>query len=304
MELTTWEQISGVWRPLYGGFHDHGISIEWHDFRLRDPLAWSKSFHSGSLEICLNFAGAAKLELKEKTFYLESEQIVIYVSRDGQPKAVRSAESMHRFITVEISPAYLRQKFAAMPDSLKPEIRRFIEQPDHFEPWIEVLQLPSAFLALRLQLLEPPVGSAAHDLWYQGKILEILAQTIFLPDKTVELFCHRHLRINKERIERIKYILERDLVNPPSLAMLANEVECNPFYLSRLFTQEVGASIPKYLRLKRIERAGEILIEGKMNVTDAAMAVGYSSLSAFYRAFAEIKGVLPGEYPSKKKSKR
>jgi AraC-like DNA-binding protein len=55
--------------------------------------------------------------------------------------------------------------------------------------------------------------------------------------------------------------------------------------------------IPKYIRLKRIEKAGELLRSGKMNVTEAAMAVGYSSLSAFNKAFVEQMGCCPGLYP-------
>lgn len=56
-------------------------------------------------------------------------------------------------------------------------------------------------------------------------------------------------------------------------------------------------SIPRYLRTKRIDRAAELLRSGKANVTEAAMAVGYSSLSAFNKAFVEQMGCCPGLYP-------
>jgi AraC-like DNA-binding protein len=56
-------------------------------------------------------------------------------------------------------------------------------------------------------------------------------------------------------------------------------------------------SMPKFLRTRRIERAAELLRTGKMNVTEAAFAVGYASLSAFNRAFVEQMGCCPGLYP-------
>ena len=79
--------------------------------------------------------------------------------------------------------------------------------------------------------------------------------------------------------------------------MLAKEVECSTFHLSRIFAEEAGMSIPRFLRTKRIERAAEFLKARKMNVTDAAMAVGYSSLSSFNKAFVEQIGCCPGLYP-------
>jgi AraC-like DNA-binding protein len=79
--------------------------------------------------------------------------------------------------------------------------------------------------------------------------------------------------------------------------MLSQEVGCSTFYLSRVFAQETGASIPKFLRMKRIEKAAELIKTGRMNVTEAAFAVGYSSLSAFTKAFVEQMGCCPGLYP-------
>ncbi len=98
----------------------------------------------------------------------------------------------------------------------------------------------------------------------------------------------------------MRYLIERDLENPPSLDMLAQEVGCSSFYLSRVFAQETGAGIPKFLRLKRMEKAADLLRTGRANVTEAAVAVGYASLSAFNKAFVELFGCCPGLYPHAK----
>jgi len=97
-----------------------------------------------------------------------------------------------------------------------------------------------------------------------------------------------------------KELLARDLANPPMLEMIGQEVGCSPFYLSRIFSREVGLTIPQYLRNLRMERAAELLRTGRYNVTEAATEVGYSSLSHFSKAFCETIGCCPVFYPAAK----
>jgi AraC-like DNA-binding protein len=48
-----------------------------------------------------------------------------------------------------------------------------------------------------------------------------------------------------------------------------------------------------------MERAADLLRTGQCNVTEAAMTVGYNSLSHFSAAFHETFGCCPGLYPLK-----
>ncbi len=303
LEPAVWEQVEGVWRPLYGGFAKEGVSVEWHDFRVDVPMDWSQSFHQSSLEICLNYTGLAQLGVGSKPYKLGPEQVALYTARDSVLPATREADSMHRFVTLEFSVDYLRRNLENVQQALIPGVRRFLENPAQFDPWIQISNLPAALLSIRQSLLAPPVPQQAMGTWYQSKILEVLALTVFRQDTPEELFCERHKRINRERVDRVRYLLQRDFENPPSLDMLAKEVNCSPFYLSRLFVEETGLSLPKFLRLQRVEKAAELMTDGGMSVTDAAMAVGYSSLSAFHKAFVERHGVSPSQYGVKKGKK-
>jgi AraC-like DNA-binding protein len=296
-EQGAWAQIEGTWHPLHGSFPEQGLSVEWHDFRVEHDLDWGRSFHPGSLEICLNFSGAGTLQDGEVQRAIGPNQVAIYTLQNWRLKARRSANSLHRFLTIELSPGFLRTHFGAELEKLKLPIRHFVEQGAKAPPYLEIRAMPASLLASRVQFVEPPVPELARRTWYLGRVLEILAQTVFLEENPDELFCHKHQRTNRERVERVRYLVERDLTNPPSLEMLADEVGCSTFYLSRIFAQESGASIPKFLRMKRIEKAAELLRTGKANVTEAAFTVGYSSLSAFNKAFVEQMGCCPGLYP-------
>jgi AraC-like DNA-binding protein len=113
------------------------------------------------------------------------------------------------------------------------------------------------------------------------------------------LFCTRQQRAACERAGRVREILSKCLADPPSLEELGRLVGCSAFYLSRQFSEATGLTIQQFLRQARLEHAAELLRTGKSNVTEAALAVGYNSLSHFSAAFREMFGCCPGLYPLK-----
>jgi AraC-like DNA-binding protein len=167
----------------------------------------------------------------------------------------------------------------------------------------ESTRLTSEHQQLVMSFRRPPVYAAAQKLWYQAKALEVAASMFFRPVPGEELFCERYKRLSQERVERVIGVLKDCLANPPSLEELGRRVGCSPFHLSRLFTAQVGKSIWSYLRDLRMERAAELLTEGKLNVTETSLEVGYSSLSHFTVAFRETFGCCPGLFPLQSRRK-
>lgn len=296
-EYGAWKAIDGTWRRLHTNARAN-FGVEWHDFRLARDLDWGRTFHPGTLEVCLNFSGTGTLRDSGTERTIGPGQVAVYTVREGDLRAMRRADSLHRFLTLELLPGFLHAHFDADElAKLTPAAQRFAESDGEAASSLRIGAMPAALLAARTQFVEPPVPGPARNTWYLARVLEILAQTIFPEEDPAELFCKRHQRCNRERIERARFLIERDLENSPTLEMLAREVGCSPFYLSRLFAQETGASIPKFLRLKRLEKAAELLRTGRANVTEAAFAVGYASLRAFDKAFLDHFGCCPGLYP-------
>jgi AraC-like DNA-binding protein len=95
------------------------------------------------------------------------------------------------------------------------------------------------------------------------------------------------------RILAIKHRLETDFSTPPGLAALAQSIGLNRHSLCREFKRETGLTISQYLQLQRVEAAERLLLTGKWSVTEAALEVGYNSLSAFSRAYLSLKGHCP-----------
>lgn len=296
-ENGTWTFAPEGWGQLHGSFPQQGISIEWHDFESKADIPWEKSFHDDSIEICLNLTGNAKISRQGKELELREKSVAFYSWRGDGLKATRLKEEKHSFLTVEISKEYLKNCLPEKSPGLCAMARSFLSSrySSQFSP--ETRPLNYFFQSFVEDLRTPPVPELAKPIWYQSKILELAAKLFFDEQPVEELFCARQKRVAQERVDKIKSQLSQALDEPLCLQSLSKSVGCSPFYLSRTFSQQTGTTIPKFLRQIRIEKAAELLRTGKFNVTEAAMEVGYSSLSHFTKVFHETMGCCPGLYP-------
>jgi AraC-like DNA-binding protein len=192
---------------------------------------------------------------------------------------------------------FLQQQLADFAPSLHPLIREVISGGPEGAAVAAVARLGSRLQQLLASLREAPVLATARSFWYRSKALEMAAELFFLAPGGEELFCQRQQRLAAERVEKVIVLLRRDLSEPPALEDIGRAVGCSPFHLSRTFSTATGMTIPQYLRQLRMERAAELLRSGKFNVTEAALEVGYSSLSHFSQAFHDTFGCCPGLYP-------
>jgi AraC-like DNA-binding protein len=99
-----------------------------------------------------------------------------------------------------------------------------------------------------------------------------------------------------ERVREARNVLIRNFENPPSLLELARQVGTNKTTLNQGFRKIFGTSAFDYLRIRRLERARELLESKKMNVTEAAFDVGYSQQSNFTKAFKNHFGTNPTDH--------
>lgn len=302
-EAPAWQTVSKGWHPLFGSFRDLGFSFEWHNFACNDPLDWGQSFHPGSVELCLNLAGDATVSDGRQTIALRAQTLAFY--HQGQPPliATRKTGGVHQFITVEFAPEFLARHFSEKIGSLHPLVAAVVKRSAKTSAVSDAERLGTALIAVVESLRHPPVFKPAQAVWFQCKAIELAAQLFFRPPEG-ELFCTRAQRSARDRVERARGILRERLANPPALEELGRLVGCSPFYLSRLFSQEAGMTIQQYIRQVRMERAASLLSTGKCNVTEAAMEVGYNSLSHFSSAFHETFGCCPGLYPLKTTSQK
>lgn len=295
-ESEVWAGVGDGWRHLHGSFRELGYSIEWHDFEAGEDLDWAQSFHSGGVEICLNLAGHGWVREGGRQLVLTPLTAGFYGQSGRSLTAGRKGGERHQFITVELSSEFLAAHLTGADTKLHTHLAEFAS--GRAEAHVsEPIRLGSEQQQMIASLRHPPVYEAAQRMWYHAKALEIAASLFFQPQAEEELFCQRQKRHNQDRVQRVIGILKENLANSMSLEEIGKRVGCSHFHLSRIFSQETGKSIFQYLRELRLERAAEMLRQGKWSVTQVALEVGYSSASHFSTAFHDAFGCCPGLYP-------
>jgi AraC-like DNA-binding protein len=296
-EAAVWDALGGGWECLHGGFCEGGVSIEWHDFACAEPRDWARSFHPDSIELCLNLSGHARLSGGLDSALFGPLTAGFYHAGDPALAAWRLPGERHQFLTLEYSWGFLLQHLRGQQAALHPVIRRVLNPATDGRDVSSVFRLTPPLRAWLERLRQPPVSGPALGVWYQGQALALMAEFFFKPDNASVIANSRQNQVARERVERVIQILGRQLDEPPSLEALGREIGCSPYHLSRTFSREMGLTLPQYLRQIRMERAAELLKSGRFNVTEAALEVGYSSLSHFSHAFRETMGCCPGLYP-------
>lgn len=94
-------------------------------------------------------------------------------------------------------------------------------------------------------------------------------------------------------VEEAIRLLESDLECSWTVRALANRVALSPSQLNRLFARHTGMSPARYLREARARRMHQLLVEGVVNVSEAARLVGWNDLSHASRAYRTVFGQAP-----------
>ena len=101
---------------------------------------------------------------------------------------------------------------------------------------------------------------------------------------------------NLAHLRRARDLIDRDFAHALDVPTMARKALMSPAHFSRQFRAAYGETPYSYLMTRRIERA-MALLRGGMNVTDACMAVGCTSLGSFSSRFTEIVGETAQRVP-------
>ena len=144
-----------------------------------------------------------------------------YALTDQPLQASRQGGDHHRFVTLEFSREHLQKQLADCEAELDPELRAAVFPRNEHSIVSAARPMSTEQHNVVGTLLQPPVAKSAQSLWYQSKALELMAHFLFTP-KDPELFCMRQKRVARDRVERTKELLARNLAEPPTLEMLGS----------------------------------------------------------------------------------
>lgn len=121
-----------------------------------------------------------------------------------------------------------------------------------------------------------------------------------------------YIKINDERlytsdkyntlIKKIKEQVNEYYNSPIDRYTIALQCDMHPDYISKIFKNEEGITINKYIQVVRLEKAHHLLLYSDKKIIEVAFDVGYENLATFYRHFVKHYKKSPRQIRFEKKN--
>lgn len=213
----------------------------------------------------------------------------------------QDANQRTEWVSVHIEPEVFRS-FTGHPNGEIPAALQHLIGDRNREYYVRPGQTTPGMQIVVQQILQCPYQGFTQRMFLESKVLELM--TLIL-EQEIEAQTGKQplVRLKPEDIDRlqwVKEILHQSLDESLSLTQLAREVGLNECTLKQGFRQLFGTTVFGYLRQCRMEQARLLLLEGRMNVREAAQAVGYASQSRFAAVFRKTFGVNPKAFSAQR----
>lgn len=158
-----------------------------------------------------------------------------------------------------------------------------------------IYPITSSLRSAAQALLDNPFEGTLQNLFIEGKVSEILcliAQSLASPELAFNQDNHLSSR-KAHAMKKLLNIVDEQLSSVPSLDSIARTIGMNKNSICQTFKKNYGMNITEYIAQKRLTKAKELLLEGKLSVLQVALEVGYTNQSSFGRAFKKFYGYSP-----------
>ena len=103
-------------------------------------------------------------------------------------------------------------------------------------------------------------------------------------------------------VENVKRHMVENFTSDFTVDTLSKMAGISVPHFHRLFKENTGVSVKKYLNTVRINRACDLLKSGEHNITEVAYTVGFHDIYYFSRLFKKMTGASPSSFISRRKS--
>ena len=251
-------------------------------FHYQDPKMQEVPLHHHDFyEIYFFLSGRVDYLVEGINYTLNPGDLMLISPMELHRPTVAPEEAYER-VVLWINAEYLRKKT---------EGTDFLErcfQPGHNLFHVSRTQIPELIRRLAEEFGGQEGGAS---LYAEGLLLQLLAELLRLAAGSGEA---GEARQSSPLIESVLHHIGEHYREEISLDELAERFYVSKYHLSHLFRQTVGVSVYRYVLLKRLQHARQLLSEGE-SPGSASQASGFPEYSGFYRAFRQVYGTSPGE---------
>ncbi|GIN59764.1 hypothetical protein J8TS2_40830 [Lederbergia ruris] len=119
---------------------------------------------------------------------------------------------------------------------------------------------------------------------------------VFVLTKITSYISKEKNKNNTSNIDIVLNFINKHYKDDISVDQIAELVNLNPSYLSRIFKQNVGITIVEYLTRRRLTESKILLTNSNYTIREIAAQIGYNNVNSYIRFFKKYEGITPGEY--------
>lgn len=125
---------------------------------------------------------------------------------------------------------------------------------------------------------------------------QLRAEAGLLLDRMRQSYAERLERIEPDTIQQIKQYVAEHSHEDISLEAIGKKFELNPFYISKMFKDQLGVNYIDFLTECRIEKAKKLMADPERSLKEITFEVGYNDPNYFSKVFKKMSDVSPTEY--------
>ncbi|MHC1750231.1 MAG: helix-turn-helix domain-containing protein [Cellulosilyticaceae bacterium] len=254
---------------------------------IKRELGYKSRLLAESIIICSNYENNIE-RINEVPYYIDSQKQLVHINELEGYLELGKEKSYFALLEVTIN-------------CLK-EVKSF-----HYGPAIEIYYRIMGILlkyinrwgltqklAFKVELYKL-THLELHDSWEEAvNYLTTVSKNIF------EIHFTDEQKWSINAITLIYNYINNNLEKDLSLTSLADKVNLNASYLSRLFKSVTNENLYDYILKVRMNKAKELLIKTGDKIQDVGNRVGYESAQSFTRVFRKYTGKTPSEYREEK----
>jgi AraC-like DNA-binding protein len=145
------------------------------------------------------------------------------------------------------------------------------------------------------EILHPTADTPMEKTYIQNRIMMLIENFfgwLYQQMSVMEL----KIRLTREEIEQMMRVEEQlvtSLASAPTINQLARDAAMSPSKLKKQFKDVFGLPVYEHFQKKRMQKAREMLLEGRRSVKSVGIELGFSNLSNFSMAFRKEFNELP-----------
>lgn len=139
-----------------------------------------------------------------------------------------------------------------------------------------------------------------NDMMLDGLLTAILAD-VFEPDRRNDTSSDdRHdfppKGLNARQVATLEDLVLSDLSNPPGVRAMASRLGLSEGRFAHAFREALSMSPSKWVTLKRLRMAEQMMLESRLSLADIAYATGFADQAHMSRVFSSQNGMPPSRW--------